>query len=379
MKSQEMNAIPLSDIQVRRLRMRAQRLIPSLASPGAPVEQVLREVCGVQGQDLPAARLSVWVRAPGLAQAEIEAARQVTGSVVRTWVMRGTLHLVATEDARWLVPLLAQLMIDGDRRRMRGLGWDDERTVYGLRLVEEALARQGTLTRPEIQALLKANGLPDEGQAPVHLIFRAAWEGILIQGADQGMQPAFVPCAEWTGGLQPRPRPEALAELARRYLQAYAPATERDFSTWSGLKMGEARLALGLIENELAKVNAAREAAWMLQSRLPWIDELDRLPPVVRLLPRYDTCLLGYASRDLVVAPQFAGRINAGGGVLHQVVLIDGAARGLWTAKPAKGRLEVIIEPFEPLSREMRPGLEAEAADLGRFLRQETVLRGVTG
>ena len=374
MRMNRAKSTSLSENQVRRLRLRAQRLIPFLAAPGISVEQVLTEVCGVQAQELAAARLSLRVRTVGLAQAEIESARQVARSLVRTWVMRGTLHLMTTQDARWMVPLLAPLMIQGNRKRMVALGWDEERTRRGLQVLEKTLVRQDTLIRPEIKELLKANGLPWEGQAPIHLVFRAAWEGILIQAADRGKQPAFASCAAWMGGLQAEPRPAALAELARRYLQAYAPAVARDFSTWSGLKMGEARQALDLIEDQLTPVDAAGQATWMLTAQLPWIDELDGLPPVVNLLPRFDTYLLGYASRDLMVAPEFSGRVNAGGGILNQVVMVDGASRGMWTVRPAKRHLEVTIEPFEPLNPQVLPGLEAEVADLGRFLGQETVL-----
>ena len=113
----------------------------------------------------------------------------------------------------------------------------------------------------------------------------------------------------------------------------------------------------------------------MLKSQLPGLDELARLPPVVRLLPRFDTYLLGYANRELMVAPQFAGRINPGGGLLNQVVMVDGVARGMWVTRPAKCYLEVIIKPFEPLDQQPLPGLEDEVADLGRFLGQETILR----
>ncbi len=368
-------SLRLTEHQVRLLRLRAQRLIPSLATPGLSAEQVLTEVCGVQGQELPAARLSLHDRGERVTLAEIETARQVTRSLVRTWVMRGTLHLVTTPDARWLVPLLAPLMINGNRKRMLALGWDEERTARGLHLLEEALARQGALIRSEIKLLLKTNGLPCEGQAPIHLIFRAAWEGILIQGADRGKQPAFVSCEAWTGGLQPQPRHTALAELARRYLQGYAPAAPGDLAAWSGIKIGEARQAFRMIEDQLAPVDAAGQPAWMLKTQLPWLDELAGLPPVVRLLPRFDTYLLGYANREIIVAPQFAERVNAGGGLLNQVVMVDSFARGLWQMKASAGKVEVIIEPFEPLDPQVLPGLEAEVASLGRFLGKETVLR----
>ncbi len=330
---------------------------------------------GCRRRSWPAAQFSLRARSAAVTLAEIETARQVTRTLVRTWVMRGTLHLLTSEDARWLIPFLAPNLIAGDKRRMAQLGWDEERTSRGLHLLEATLARQGALIRSEIKRLLETNGLPWEGQAPIHLIGRAAWEGILIQGADRGKQPAFVACAAWIGGLRPQPHDLALAEVARRYLLAYAPAGPGDLAVWSGLKSGEAHQAFRMIEDQLIPLDADGQPAWMLKFQLSRLDELAGLPPVVRLLPRYDTYLLGYANRELAVAPQFAERINPGGGLIHQVVMVNGKARGIWSTRLARDHVEVIIEPFEPLDALVLSALEAEVASLGRFLGKETVLR----
>jgi hypothetical protein len=96
--------------------------------------------------------------------------------------------------------------------------------------------------------------------------------------------------------------------------------------------------------------------------------------PVVRLLGRFDDYLLGWRGRDLVLDARFARRVQAGGWV-HPVVVVDGRVAGTWRARRAGGRLEVAVEPFAGrLPPRARPGLEAEAADLGRFLAVETRL-----
>ncbi len=106
----------------------------------------------------------------------------------------------------------------------------------------------------------------------------------------------------------------------------------------------------------------------MLQSDAAWLDELPSPTPVVRLLPRYDTYLLGYQNRDLAVPRQYAKRINAGGGIVHPTLLVDGQAVGIWKSKRQKNHLDVRIEPFSLLAPEVQAGLEAEVADIGRFL-----------
>ncbi len=366
--------------QTRRLQLRAQRLSRGQAGPSTTPAQVLGEVCGVQAQDLPAGLLSMRARSTSLTAFEIEQARQGrkgSPSIAWIWCMRGTLHLVAAEDAGWLVPLLGPRFIAGDRRRSQQLGWDKQKAAAGLRLVREALQESGALTRAEIITLLKEEGLPSEGQAPVHLLYRAALEGMLCAGPNRGKEPTYVAWESWLGKPRPRPRQEALAELARRYLQAYAPAGPEDLASWSGLKLGEARQAWQLNAGQLVEVEAAGSPAWLLKSQLPWLEELeagDDTPPQVRLTPRFDTYLLGYASRELAVEAAHARRIHPGGGIINAALLVDGQAQGTWKIQRQRGRLEVQVEPFEDLAEELLPGIEAEAADVGRFLGEEAVL-----
>jgi hypothetical protein len=368
--------------QTRRLRLRAHRMLvgpdgDGASGPTTPA-QVLAAVCGVQAQDLPAGLLSMRARSTGLGAAGIGRARQEERTIAWTWCLRGTLHLVSAADANWLVPLLGPSFIAGDRRRFQQLGWDEQKATSGLRLVSEALQKVGALTRAEIVHLLKENNLPSEGQAPVHLLYRAALEGLLCAGPNRGKEPTYVLWESWLGELQPRPFEEALSELARRYLQAYAPAGPEDLASWSGLKLGEARQAWQIIAEQLVQVQAAGKPAWLLKSQLPWLEDVlaegNKAAAHVRLLPRFDTYLLGYASRDLAVDPAYARRIHPGGGILNAALLVDGQARGTWKIQQRRGRLEVQVESFEPLSDALLPLVEAEASDVGRFLGVEAVL-----
>jgi hypothetical protein len=163
---------------------------------------------------------------------------------------------------------------------------------------------------------------------------------------------------------------DALAELARRYLGGHGPADPADLAAWSGLPIGRARRAFDLIAGDLAEVE--------LDGRRLWEPKGARAHrggnPVVRLLPRFDDYLLGWQGRDLILDPGFARRIQAGGGWIHPAVVVDGHVAGTWRSRRAGGRLEVAVEPFGRLPAGTRPGLEAEAADLGRFLGLEAIL-----
>ncbi|MFL5660818.1 MAG: winged helix DNA-binding domain-containing protein [Ktedonobacteraceae bacterium] len=370
----------LSDEHVRLLRLRAQRLAPPSPSSSvvASVMQVVKKVCGIQAQEAPAATLAVRVRSTGLVAADVERARVEERTVTRTWGLRGTLHLLATEDLGWLLPLLGPVFVAGARRRREELGLDEDTCVRGIHIISNILANQGPLTRAELFEQLAAHGLLLEGQARPHLLGRAALEGIICLGPDHGSEPTYVLMSDWVD--QERighsfSETAAHAELTRRYLGAYGPATPEDQATWSGMPLKSTRAAWQHIADQLMEVEVTSAPAWMLKSRAAWLDdELAIYPPIVRLLPRFDSYLLGYQQRDLAVAPQYAKRINAGGGIIHPTVMVDGRLVGIWKSTRRSSHLDVMVQPFDQLAPQVFQGLETEITDLSRFLGMPTTL-----
>jgi hypothetical protein len=309
--------------------------------------------------------------------------------LVRTWLLRGTLHVLASADLGWMLPLLGPIFAAGNASRRLQLGLDEATCARGLNLLRQVLAGQPPMTRDLIVPLLAENGLTLTGQAVPHLLGLAASMGVICLGPDQKNKPTYVLLDEW---LPPSPaltRPAALSRLARRYLDAYAPAAPADLAYWSGLRLSDVRAAWNSIADDLVEVTCEGRSLWLPRTRLVWLDDLsrgiERGSPAeesnVRLLPAFDTCLLGYALRSTLsglrnptIPPQYEKRINAGGGIIHPVVLVDGLAVGVWRLNRGQRRLELIVEPFEPLPPAVLPGLESEAADLERFLNQPVEL-----
>jgi hypothetical protein len=371
----------LNEDQVRLLRLRAQQLAwrQSAAVTGhAQVVHVIGDLCGVQAQDTTSAALAVRARCAGLVAADVERARVEERSVVRTWLMRGTLHLVAAENLGWLLALLAPIFIRSSRGRRAGLGLDEETGVRGVRALGKMLAGQGPLTRAKIRQGLASQGIPSAGQATIHLIRLAALEGLLCYGPDRAGQETFVLLADWVGHGAAMPPEQAPAELARRYLAAYGPATPEDFAAWSGLALGAARGAWQQLTHQLLEVKVGGAPAWMLQSRATWLDQAWIGRPVVNLLPGFDTYWLGYRSRDLALDPIYARRVFPGGGMLRSALLVDGRAAGTWKIKRHRNHSEVIVEPFEELTPDIQRGLEREVEDLAHFLGSEARLNVVS-
>jgi hypothetical protein len=311
--------------------------------------------------------------------AQIEQAQLADRSILWTWCMRGTLHLVTVEDARWLIPLFGPVFIKGGHRRLAELGWDAGKIARGIDLLEKTLAEQEALTREEITHLLETAGLPYQGQATFHLIYRAALEGILCAGPERGKQAAYTLFEHWAGKLESLPRPEALSRLAWRYLSAYGPARPEDFANWAGLRLEEARQGWELIREKLVEVTVEGKRMWLAEEQAGWVDETPLSPGkssgLLRLLPRYDTYILGYANRDLMVDPAFSKRINAGGGIIHPSMIVVGWCAGTWKTRKQKRRLKILIEPFGDLPEDLLRQIDREVEDISRFLEGEAAAR----
>ena len=361
-------AVSLSDQQVRWLCLRAQRLHPKPSSTRKSVVETVNALCAVQAQYPQSATLALRPRARRLVAAQVERARLRDRSVVRTWCLRGTLHLLATRDVSWLLALHGPVFAATGRRRRLQLGLDDKSSVKGLEAIREILAYGKPKPRAEIAGLLKRRGIPTEGQAVYHLLRLAGLERLVCFGPDQDGEPTYVLFEDWvTSGSQARPeQPEA--ELARRYLAAHGPAGPADLAAWSGLRKTSVRTAWNQIEDDLIEVRTETSSFSMLKSQLPWLEKTPPDDPVVNLLPAYDPYLFGYRVRELAVPARHAKRVHPGGGLLRPVMLVDGVARATWKTQRKKSGLVLVIEPFEKLADGIEQALEAEIADLERYL-----------
>lgn len=336
-----------------RRRLTSQRLIgPRFAAPGDAV----RWFGAVQAQDYRGALWAVGQRTRGAGEAEVERAI-AERTLVRSWPMRGTLHLVAPEDLRWMLRHLAARVVRGSAGRHRQLGLTAADFAKSRRLLERALAGGQQLTRPEIYQLLSQGGVATAEQRGIHIIGMLAMEGLLCFGPRRGKQPTFVLLEEW---LPPAPvleREAALAELARRYLTSHGPATAADLAWWSGLPLGEARAAIALAGSQLVMRGAYAEAAGT---------RARTAAAPAHLLPPYDEYTVAYKDRAAIVDPAAAGAFR--GGVFDPVVLLDGVVAGTWRRRATRRALEIAAELVVPPGPAHRQALAAAAERLGAFV-----------
>ena len=362
-------SLDISEEAVRFLRLRGQRLYLPDHKDDATVAGVIHGLGGLQAQASEAAALGVRVRSRGLTAADVERARLEERTIVRTWSMRGTLHLVHVEHLPGLLSVFGELYVSRGRRRLAELGLDHQACERSMTVIREALAAHGPLTRIGLAQRLVEAGIEvaKKSQAPVHLVRRACLLGIACQVAPIDGKDAYALLHDWLAPDSRVDRDKSLAELAHRYLKAYGPATARDFAAWSGLPMADVRVGWNALSDGLVEVNAGGRSASMLEGGL----EDPRVVPSdarqVRLLPAFDTYLLGYQDRRLAVAAEHDRRVLPGGGVLRPTVISSGRAIGTWSMRRS-GKLRVAqIQPFEPLDPALEQGLRTEMKDIGRF------------
>jgi hypothetical protein len=326
-----------------------------LSGPPLPdAAGVAERLLAVQGQDPRGARLAVRARTEGLAAADVDRALSEERSLLITWLNRGTLHLVRSEDYPWLHALTTPPLFTSATRRLAQEGVPPDAAERGVETIERSLADEGPLTRPQLRERLDSAGVPTEGQALIHLLFLATLRGIAVRGPMVGNEHAYIRVGDWLDPAERVDRDEALAELARRYLIGHAPANDRDLARWAGLPLRDARAGLAAIAAELVE----RDDGLIHLAATPPVAEV----PGPRLLGAFDPVLLGWNSREPILGPHT--HLVTMNGIFRPFAMVKGRAVASWKLNRGK----VTIEPLGRITKKADAALAADAADVERFM-----------
>jgi hypothetical protein len=330
-------------------RLRSQLLAgPRSSSP----DEVVARILAVQGQDEVGFRLSVRSRSDGLVAEDVDGALNDRRLVV-TWLNRGTLHLVRSEDYWWLHPLTAPRSATAINHRLRQLGVSRRQEDRGVDVVVGALESEGPLVRGDLRVRLEAEGVPTGGQTLVHLLGAASLRGLVVRGPVVDGGQAFVSVGQWLGPQPPRlSRQESLALLAMRYVAGHGPATSEDLSKWTGITLGDARLAFKEASGGLRQVGESFIGSGV---ELGYTGSAP-----TRLLGPFDPILHGWSSREMWVGVHQS--VVTTNGIFRPFVLSGGRAKG------------TEIEPLEPIDGGDLAALIEDARDVYRFIGREVPL-----
>ena len=353
---------------------RVERQLLGKTKAASPVE-VATTLLGVQAQVVSSAALAIALRTKpmrGKDPAVAATAKALADRrLVRSWAMRGTLHLFAAED----VPTVAAALGGKDNwRRPAWLRWfgvtepemdalidtigevlDDGRPKTRAELADEIGARLGK----KAGALL----LGSWGSA----LKVASDRHYLVQSAEDDAGVRFVRASRWIKGWRDEDEHEALGKLAWRYLAAYGPATLRELLRWWGVsRVSVMRPIIERLGDALTEVDVDETLAYVRTEDLPSIEATRPTRGSVRLVGGFDSFIVGAGLREQLVPAKHLKRVSRTAGWISPVVLVDGVAAGVWDARRSGSGLAITIEPFAEPAARLRASIESAAREVGR-------------
>lgn len=336
---------------------------------------------GMQAQALSAAELAIGARVQGLSQVDVRAALWQERSLVKTWAMRSTLHLLAADA----LPLFVAA-----QQWRQARNWSDYFAYYGVSPAEQeaflATVPQVLSTEPLTREQL-ATAVAERIGAPHlrDLIISANWgsplkpsafRGDLCFGPSQGQQITFVNPRAWIGEWPTIEPEQAIRAIGRLYVQAYGPAKPENFARWwwGGGGKTQAKTLFKLLADELEEVEVEGWRAFALRSSL---DAMQSAEPThtVQLLPLFDgyTFALGRTGEHMLASAHLA-RVFRPQGWVSAVVLVNGALQGVWQSTTRRRQTSITAQMFAPPTTKVRKGIEAEVERLGAFWQSDVAL-----
>ena len=363
-------------------------LFKQFLSPAAREKDVVTvagALCGLHAQAALTPYLSLFNRIKNFESAMLEDALYREKSLVKTWCVRGTLHIIPSGDFSIYHNALERMWFEHHGRYMRPPEWPskEERREFLYPMITEALAEK-PLRRKEISS--KVLSLFKNPPNSYKRLF-SAWGGILkdtsylglaVHAEPIGNETCFARLDQWLPNidLHEVDEDQARARLLLKYLQGYGPASAQDFMCWSGLLADEAKKAAGDIRSELAQVHVQpfEKNLWILKTDLKKLERIDaeeKTPPY--LLPRFDPLLLGHKNRLRTIEPAFQKQVYRKAGDVAASVLINGRVAGTWNYKKTKRKITIFMNPFERIDKESLIDLKRLANDIGAFMKAEQV------
>jgi hypothetical protein len=376
-KTQPPAAAEFSWADVNTMRLARHHLAER--APKSKLAEVVADIGAVQAQVMSAAELQVAVRVDCTVQ-DVRDALWKRRTLVKTWLMRGTLHLTRAADLPLYTAAMSRRWIKPSQAWLKYFQVSEAEVWDLADVIGKAL--DGTpRTREELIAIV-AKGKSERVREALKsgwggMLKPAARNGRLCFGPNRGQSVTFVSPRSWLDSWRDHEAEQALVEVARRYVRAYGPANKQDFSFWWGHWTGVGSAGWAGLQEELVPVTVEGWRTHMLAADLKRLPS--RQPGVsVQLLPNFDPFLMGHAKRDHLFDAVHRSKVSRTAGWISPVVLVDGRVVAVWSYALNKQRLRVEIKPFEALKpkvvREAGMRAEAIASALGAELERVSVV-----
>ena len=370
--------IKLSRTQVNSWRLSKNHLAERALKRDMP--RVVSDACGLQAQVLSGAALSLSARVDNITMEDVEDALWKHWTLVKTWAMRGTPHLLSSYTlSTYVAALKTRHDLHGEKISYRIRPGPEDKKYEITKAEQEQITKaidnalnQHTLTREELaHEIVKGTKLRPILQSHLlsgfgSLLQQAAHQGSLIFGPSQGAKVTFTRPDQWLGRQDQPSSEQALRTLLRQFYSTYGPATFEDFAHWWGVSAPEAKPLEQLIAGELEQVEFDHQPSKMLSHDVDQIYSIDEAQSI-RLVPSWDTYVMFYHPREFFVSQAYRTRIFRQIQGTAPVLLVDGIAAGTWEKTKKKAGIEITVRPFKALSSAQKRAVEEEGGLLREF------------
>jgi hypothetical protein len=330
--------------------------------------EVVKWLGAVQAQDYLGALWAVGLRLRNAKETDIEKAI-ADKTIVRTWPMRGTLHFVSPEDAKWMLQLLTPRVISRAAGEYKRSGLDKKIFDRSRKVLIKALQGGKQLERSEVYRVLEEAKIATLNTRGLHILGVLAQEGLICFGPRRSKQQCFVLLDEWIPNSKMIKGDEALAELAQRYFNGHGPATIQDFSWWSGLTIAEAKKGIELVKENFVEEKINGQTCWMKE------DSDTGKTSGIYLLPPFDEYLVGYKDRSAALEMLHAKKVFTINGIFNPVVIINGKIVSIWKRNFTKGEVVIQLERFQTLNTMQKAGIAKAVKQYARFIGMKEKIR----
>jgi len=310
-------------------------------------QQIVQWMIAMQAQEFAMAKWAIGLRLPGSVEGDIEEAF-AKGEILRTHLMRPTWHFVAPADIRWLLALTAPRVHTVSAFMYRQLELDTKLFKRSNDAIIKTLSGGKQLTREQLRAALEQKKIKTEGFRFAYFLMQAELDGIICSGARQGKQFTYALLEERVAPAKTFHRTEALAAFAQRYFTSRGPATIKDFSTWSGLTVADAKDGVRMLPSNFIKEKINEQEYYFIPTDLDGYNKIQ----TSFLMPDYDEYGMGYKDRSVLLVSkidtlQFRGENPA----YNRMIIIDGKIEGTWKRVIKNNTVSIETLPFRPLSK----------------------------
>lgn len=357
----------MSPSDIIQIRLNSQLLLPE---SGRSILEVVSRMGALQAQDFTMLKWAIGSRLPGSTEAQVEEALD-RGDILRTHLLRPTWHVVSSKDIHWMLELTASRIRNSMKHRDAQLGLTKAIIQKSTSILLKALEDGSHQTKEELNILWNRASIPTTEYRDAHLLMHAELDGLICSGRTIGKNRSYALLDERAPIRLRLTKEEALHRLAQLYFTSRCPATLPDFIWWSGLTVGDAKLAVESIKPTF-HMETVGQQSYLLPEKLP---DLRLNSNVLQPISAFDEYIIAYKDRSVLLIPEQFQKVVSNNGIFRPALLLNGRVIGTWKRITKKNHYVIEVTPFEQLGPVVISLMEPTFAVYGLFLGKKIEVR----